>query len=243
MFSSLLVRLQDLRASTGRPHWIVVDEAHHVLPAERQATAAALPQQFSQFVFITVEPETVLPAALADVDLAVIAGQEPGETLAQFCRLLQEPLPQVQQGELEPGQVLVYTRSMRTPLPMRVVPGRTQRRRHRRKYSEGDLGPDRSFYFRGPEGKLNLRSQNLTLFVQLSEGLDDETWLHHLHRGDYSRWFREGVKDDELAQRVETIEREANGSAAHSRALVKQAIEENYTLPASGKAQSAEAAK
>ncbi len=97
LFSALLVRLHDLRMSTGRPHWIIVDEAHHVLPAERQASSAALPQQFSQFVFITVEPETLLPMALADVDVSVIVGQAPGKTLAQFCRVLQEPLPEVQQ--------------------------------------------------------------------------------------------------------------------------------------------------
>src|SRR5207245_11100588 len=32
-FSRLLPGLQDLRSRTGRPHWIVVDEAHHLLPA------------------------------------------------------------------------------------------------------------------------------------------------------------------------------------------------------------------
>ena len=32
-FSSLLTRLLDLRTKKGRPHWIVADEAHHLLPA------------------------------------------------------------------------------------------------------------------------------------------------------------------------------------------------------------------
>jgi len=31
-FVSLLTRLQELRAKTGRPHFLIVDEAHHVLP-------------------------------------------------------------------------------------------------------------------------------------------------------------------------------------------------------------------
>jgi hypothetical protein len=31
-FAMLLPRIQELRATTGRPHWIVIDESHHVLP-------------------------------------------------------------------------------------------------------------------------------------------------------------------------------------------------------------------
>jgi HAD superfamily hydrolase (TIGR01484 family) len=232
-FSALLSRLQEVRVSTGRPHWIAVDEAHHVLPADRHATSTALPQKFEQLLLITVEPETVLPAALADVDRAVIVGQDQRETLAQFCRVVRAPLPSSPAEELSAGQAMLFTRSTGTLMPMQVIAGRTQRRRHRRKYSEGDLGADRSFYFRGPQGKLNLRAQNLTFFLQLAEGVDDETWLFHLQRGDYSRWFREGVKDDELADRVVKIEQDGHDPAL-SRQRVKQAIEEGYTLPARG---------
>jgi hypothetical protein len=66
--------------------------------------------------------------------------------------------------------------------------------RHRRKYGEAELPEDRSFYFRGAEGKLNLRAHNLKLFTQIAVGLDDATWLRHLHRKDYSRWISETLK-------------------------------------------------
>jgi hypothetical protein len=101
-----------------------------------------------------------------------------------------------------------------------------------RKYAEGELGPDRSFYFRGPADRLNLRVQNLDLFVQIAEGVDDETWLHHLRRGDYSRWFRDAIKNEDLAQEAAAIEQAPGGSAADSRALIRSAIERRYTLPA-----------
>ena len=39
-FDELLPRLLELRARTGRPHWIVVDEAHHLLPASWSPHAA-----------------------------------------------------------------------------------------------------------------------------------------------------------------------------------------------------------
>ena len=99
---------------------------------------------------------------------------------------------------------------------------------------DGDLaalGPDKSFYFRGPDGRLNLRAQNLLLFLQLGEGVDDETWLHHLRQGDYSSWIRQQIKDDDLADQVADIERSAT-VADESRRLLREAVEHRYTLPA-----------
>jgi hypothetical protein len=93
---------------------------------------------------------------------------------------------------------------------------------------------DRSFYFRGPDRKLNLRAQNMVLFMQLADGVDDETWAYHLRQGDYSRWFREAIKDEALATRAEQIEARTDLAPPESRSLIKAAIEERYTLPASG---------
>jgi hypothetical protein len=115
---------------------------------------------------------------------------------------------------------------------MRIAPGTVERRRHTRKYAEGELPPDRSFYFRGPDGRLNLRAQNLLLFLQLADGVDDETWLHHLRAGDYSSWVRDNVKDEELAERIAEIERSLATHPLESRKAMRQAIEETYTLPA-----------
>ena len=47
----------------------------------------------------------------------------------------------------------------------------------------------------------NLKAQNLVVFCQIAEGIDEETWMFHLHRGDYSRWFRHAIKDEYLARR------------------------------------------
>jgi hypothetical protein len=92
------------------------------------------------------------------------------------------------------------------------------------------LSPERSFYFQGPEKKLNLRAQNLTFFVQLAEGVDDETWEYHLRNGDFSQWFRKGIKDEELAAAAEEVER-MEIPPRESRERVKKLIEERYTLP------------
>jgi hypothetical protein len=113
-----------------------------------------------------------------------------------------------------------------------VAPGKTERRRHSRKYAEGELPPERSFYFRGPDGKLNLRAQNLILFLQLADGVDDETWAFHLRQGDYSRWFRDMIKDNELAAAAERIEAMSGLEPSESRRLIREAVEQKYTAPA-----------
>jgi hypothetical protein len=134
---------------------------------------------------------------------------------------------------LQTGEVVLWERSRGArPQRVRIQPPRGELRRHHRKYAAGELGPDISFYFRGPEGKLNLRAQNLSVFSGLAEGVDDETWLYHLRRREYSRWFREIIKDDELASEAARAESDAALSAADSRALIKRAIEQRYTAPA-----------
>lgn len=58
-FEQLLPRIQELRAKTGRPHWIVLDESHHVLPSSWQAAEAALSRLKYNFMVITLEPDRV----------------------------------------------------------------------------------------------------------------------------------------------------------------------------------------
>jgi hypothetical protein len=233
-FLSLLPRLQELRARTGRPHWLVVDETHHLLPAEWQPAAPALSQAFEGMVRISVHPGMIMPAALAAVETVVAVGNAPAEMLAEFCAAVGEPPPEVPGVKLEPGEVLVWRRGRdEAPFRMKVAPGRTDRRRHSRKYAEGELPPDRSFYFRGPDGKLKLRAQNLVLFLQMAEGVDDETWTYHLRQGDYSDWFRRVIKDDELAAEAEQVEALAGATPEETRAKIKAAVEQRYTAPAS----------
>lgn len=136
---------------------------------------------------------------------------------------------------LKAGDALVWKPATNAgPEIMRIAPTEGDRRRHRRKYAEGELPLDRSFYFRGPAAQLNLRAQNLILFRQVAEGVDDATWLYHLREGDYSRWMETAIKDQLLAEAVRKVEQEFSLSAQDSRQRIADAIEERYTLPATG---------
>jgi hypothetical protein len=83
-----------------------------------------------------------------------------------------------------------------------------------------------------PKGKLNLRAQNLILFGQIAQGVDDDTWLFHLRQEDYSHWFRQVIKDPDLAAVAEEVEKDEKLSPSASRARIVEAIEQRYTLPA-----------
>jgi hypothetical protein len=70
------------------------------------------------------------------------------------------------------------------------------------------------------------------LIIAISDGIDDETWLFHLQKGDISDWFREMIKDDDLADKTEVFEKNINLSADESRVLISSLIEKQYTAPA-----------
>jgi hypothetical protein len=232
-FQELLPQLQSLRAHMGRPHWIVVDEAHHLLPRSWDPAVLTLPRELRGLLAITVHPENLATSVLSSVDLLLAVGDDPDRTIGALCRATDEHAPASVPSNLKQGEAVAWWRSRSAaPIKVRIAPPKAEHSRHSRKYAEGSLGPERSFRFRGPEGKLNLRAQNLVLFLQMAEGVDDDTWLFHLRNGDYSRWFRDGVKDEALAAAGEQIERELRGaSAGKSREAIREAIEERYTLP------------
>jgi hypothetical protein len=53
-----------------------------------------------------------------------------------------------------------------------------------------------------------------------------------LRAGDYSRWFRDVIKDDELAAEVKTVEANKGLDPNQSRSLVCEALSRRYTAPA-----------
>jgi HAD superfamily hydrolase (TIGR01484 family) len=232
-FLALLPHLQELRAQIGHPHWLIVDETHHVLPASWKPAALTLPKEFDRVIFITVQPKSVAPRALTSVNTVIAVGNAAEQTFMEASEVLGERPPSTGPVSLEHGEVLMWLRQKNSPpFKLRILPSRSEGQRHRRKYAEGNLGAERSFYFQGPDGKLNLQAQNLIIFMQIADGLDDDTWNHHLYRGDYSRWFREVIKDETLAGEAERIEGRHDVPARESRALIRAAIEERYTVPA-----------
>ena len=72
--------------------------------------------------------------------------------------------------------------------------------------AEGGARRRPKFLLPRAERASELRAQNLDRFKQISDGVDDATWEYHLKRHDVSRWFREVIKDDDLAAEAAQIE-------------------------------------
>ena len=232
VLQQLLPELLELRASAARPHWIVIDEAHHLLPSESQVSKITMPGRLYSTVLVTVHPDHVSRDVLALVDILIVAGRNAQDTVDAFCRGRGQPPIRLPAGDDGNANLLWFLRLGEAPVQFKSLEPVSDRRRHRRKYAEGELGEDRSFYFRGPAGRLNLRAQNLELFLQLADGVDDETWEHHLRRHDFSRWFTTMIKDDLLAREAADIESQTQLSPRDSRARIREAIERRYTSPA-----------
>lgn len=66
----------------------------------------------------------------------------------------------------------------------------------------------------------------MATFLQLAQGVDDATWMFHLSRGDYARWFRDSIKDDELAAQAQAAQ--ATEDPAASRAQIAAAVKRRY---------------
>ncbi|HEX4422817.1 MAG TPA: HAD-IIB family hydrolase [Kofleriaceae bacterium] len=231
-FAQLAPAFAELRARTGRPHWLVIDEAHHMLPAAWQPAGDTSLLRAHGTIYVTVHPGSVAPVILGTIDTLLVVGEHPAETVGELCDAAHLARPAMTVPDrLPPGHALYWQVGSAAARVIRVERPRRERTRHSRKYVEGNLGAGRSFYFRGPAGKLNLKAHNLMLFVQLGDGVDEETWQFHRGLADYSTWLRDEIKDDQLASDVEAIER-SDLPPAEARAAIRAAVEKRYTLPA-----------
>jgi HAD superfamily hydrolase (TIGR01484 family) len=230
-FAKLLPKIAELRGLTGRPHWLLIDEAHHLLPASRENIAQMLPEELPSVIFITVHPDAVSVEALKRVQVVVTLGPKANDVVAQFCTSIGIEQPNYTEPPKD-EEVLFWDRTSGESATA-VKPARLRQvhKRHTRKYAEGELGADHSFYFRGPTNVLNLRAQNLILFTQIADGVDDQTWEYHLRAADYSKWFRDIIKDEELSEVAAAIEKNGNLNAAESRKQINEAITLRYTAP------------
>ena len=217
-----------VRSTTGLPHWLILDEAHHIAPADGSPVAELLRGSTESLCLSTLDvndlaPELrTLPNVVAATELEAFAAAVRAAAGGRTPSLAGAPLAQ---GEVAIAWLGPEARVQR----FRVAKRRVQHRRHVRKYTEGELPPERSFYFRGPAAALNLRAANLVRFVELAEGVDEATWDWHLKQQDYSAWARAQIKDEDLAGALAAVET-AGLPPAESRRRALDEIRVRYTV-------------
>ncbi|MEW9529628.1 HAD family hydrolase [Microbispora sp. NPDC049125] len=231
-FEDLLPRIAASRSAKGTPHWVVVDEAHHLMPTGFALENASGLADSGSLLMVTVHPEAVSEEVRKILTGVIAIGDRPGQVLDGLARSLGVEAPGGEWDALPTGELVIWQPSEGPPVHAVLAPPEGERHRHRRKYAAGSLGEEESFRFRGPGGRLDLPADNLTLFLRIGDGVDEETWLHHLRAGDYSAWIATCVKDQELADLVAEVERDCRDSAQDGRRRIRELIEERYTAPA-----------
>ena len=110
-----------------------------------------LPQRLGETILITFRPREVSASILAIVEhrrgRGPLAG---GGTLAELAAALGTATPQAPAGETKRNEVVVWQRTTGgDPFTAVMIPARSERLRHLRKYAEGNLGSD-SFFSAAP---------------------------------------------------------------------------------------------
>ncbi|MER8844248.1 ATP-binding protein [Mesorhizobium australicum] len=231
-FADLLPGLSSFRRRTARPHWLVIDEAHHLLPKRRDDTRAVLSLELPGTILITVHPEAISTDALRLMTAVIALGPKAKDVVKTFCHETGiEPPKDIPTPKGD--RVLFWRPGARKKITtIKVIEPRQSLKRHSRKYAEGQLDETGSFYFRGPDDAMNLRAHNLMIFAQMAEGIDDKTWEFQLRAGDYSKWFRHQIRDKDLARETAEAEKDSKLSADESRKWVLDAVRRRYTAPA-----------
>ena len=128
-FAELIPELGKLHAQTARPHWLLIDEAHHMLPSGSGTASVSLPCGLAASIVVTGCPEQVALPALDAVRLVLTVGTDAAVAMRSFCQRTGNATPQIDARPLEPGEALLWDRRSAAVQRVRTImaPKRTNR--------------------------------------------------------------------------------------------------------------------
>ena len=222
-----LVALHALRQTRGFPHWIFIEEADQLLA--NSGLPVSLEPTPHGYCYVTHRPAALDNDILSSLDAIVAL---PGaERYARILFSTSETVPdQEQPFRLQSGEALLARHDRL--LTFEVASRSSPHVRHQHKYMYAQVPADRRFYF-GPHDGGRRAAGNLVEFGNELGRIPLDALRAHLLAGDFSRWTRDVLADDELGARLRGVERwfradpDADGEAARS--AVRAAIQERYS--------------
>jgi len=229
--------IERLRAATGLPQWVIIDEAHEPL-----GHGGALRRWFSSgqrgCCVVTYRPADLCPEVLAATDAVILVpGEEDTDApglVAVAAAVGCVPAEEVAHllAEAKTGQaVLIERRHPAAPVLFNVDERMTPHVRHWHKYARSRLAAPVRFYFRRdwdtPSGAV---AANLVEFHDEITRCEPEVIRHHLVGGDFSRWLRSVIRDEDLAHAVRLVEGHPSPGSRleESRQEIVSAIQARY---------------
>lgn len=229
LFNDLIESIRDLRKTSGRPQWLVIDESHHMMPSSDN-NDRSFPLLKTGAILLTLTPRALPRPILKEVTMIIAMGSTADVLLSEFADLLYLPPPVAGQQSGPNEKLLWRPKGRGQPVRLRTAAPRQIHNRHAGKYATGDVGEWHSFYFRGPGDTVNIRARNLAEFVRGSRTLDEGIWDYHLQRGDYAQWFQQVIKDDVLTQEAQAAKADAKSGIGQARDRLIDAIGCRYKI-------------
>ena len=223
-----------LRQRLGRPHWIVLDEAHYSLhPTGVRETAIGL--EHRGFCVVTYKSSWLRPSVLKAIDTFVLARTTAPEELSFLQEALAgageagqravEVLPDLPAGEF----VLLQPNSETGALTFTLSPRQTPHVRHLRKYADSQVPADQRFLFRGPDGHVVASAESLSAFRGAVASAPEAVLAHHAGRGDFSRWVVDVFGDRTLGHQIRKLEaRWTRGEIRDLRSRLRELVALRY---------------
>lgn len=175
----LLATLHATRNETGIPHWLIVEEAHLLLPSGAEGWWCSDDTQVG-ICAITYRPDLLCRRMSSRSDYHVHLDHQFGGTLDG--------------PDGQPGRRFV---------PLK---GYAAHIRHRHKYQVGQLPANRRFYFRTRHGLTGRTAGNLSEFASEIANATAGVLRHHAPHNDFSRWLGDLWRDSAFIEGVQEIE-------------------------------------
>jgi hypothetical protein len=125
-FDAFLLGLRALREKTGRPHWLVVDEAQELVPRTELEREEAPAQNT---IYVSSDPGQVAQTILAHVDAVIACGADAKNAMDAFAAALHAKAPGDPAADPGEAEALVwFHRVESTPRLVAFTHGITKKR-------------------------------------------------------------------------------------------------------------------
>jgi hydroxymethylpyrimidine pyrophosphatase-like HAD family hydrolase len=208
---ALLPALNVLRARTGLPHRILLDEAHYYLHGVDARQLLDLER--GGYTVVTYWASRLPKELLADTEVMIVTCESNPAEVDAFCRYCARCTQDERErwsilGHLNAGQAVALPITEEAGGELRLftmAPRLTPHVRHREKYVDVPVAEYRAFYF-GSNGRPARRARTLRQFVAELERTPAAYLEPYIRRGDFSRWIADVLGDHALAAELRALE-------------------------------------
>jgi hypothetical protein len=230
----LLAALQEIRAASGAPHWIMIDEAHYFF-YEQSPCLRHLGSATGNICLATYRPSLLAGDAYNSLGAHVFTGINVEEERYFVTKILQAHAgPSVEAhgalDDLKPPWAGLLRVDAAAHSWQLFTPGErvTRHAHHARKYADARLPEEKAFRFQRSDEPLI--AYNMKEFYRAIQTAPAASLRHHLIAGDFSRWVGEVIGDQQLARGLRKLERTIPAGALPDRVEILAHIRDHYLI-------------